>query len=109
MSDTNKKLAAGSFPVSTGTTTFYTVNTATGSYLFLKSILISNVGTADATYTILLNGDAFPLSATLTTTDKMIAIPFLDAVISAGGTIGGYYNSANATCKYYISGREIIP
>ena len=107
MGDINKKLAAGTFPVSTGTTTFYTVNAATDSYLFLKSILISNVGTGDATYTLTINDDEFPLSATLTIDDKMIAIPFLDAVISAGGTVGGYYNSANASVKYYVSGREI--
>ena len=108
MSDTNKKFAAGVFGVATATTTVYTVNTATGSYAFLKSVLIANNGTADATYTILLNGVEFPKSATLTTTDKMVAIPYLDVVLSAGSTIGGFYNSANATVNYYFSGREIV-
>ena len=107
MGDINKKLASGTFGVATGTTTVYTVNTASGSYLFLKSVLISNIGTADATYTILLNGNEFPMSATLTIDDKMIVIPYMDVVLSAGATLGGYYNSSNATVKYYFSGREI--
>lgn len=107
MGDTNKKLASGTFDVATGSTTLYTVNTASGSYLFLKSVLLSNVGTGAATYTVTINGDEFPKSATLTVFDKMIVIPFMDAVLSAGSTIGGFYNSAGATVKYYFSGREI--
>jgi hypothetical protein len=108
MSDTNKKFAAGTFDIATGTTTVYTVNTAAGSYAFLKSVLIANNGTGSCTYTILLNGSEFPKSATLTITDKMIAIPYLDVVLSAGSTIGGYYNSSNSTVNYYFSGREIV-
>jgi hypothetical protein len=105
MSDVSKRLASGTMEGATGSTTFFTVSAA--STIFLKSVLISNVGTADASYTLTLNGDEFPLSATLTISDKMIVIPYLDAVLSAGATIGGYCNTANASVKYYISGREI--
>jgi hypothetical protein len=106
MSDINKIFGHGTFDVATGSTTVYTVDAASGSYAFLKSVLISNVTTATVTYTILINGSEFPMSASLTTTDKMIAIPYLDVVLSAGATVGGYASGSD-TVKYYFSGREI--
>lgn len=106
MGDVNKGFGYGAFDVATGSTTVYTVDTATGSYAFLKSVQVSNITTGDVTYTILINGIEFPKSATLTIDDKMVALPFIDVVLSAGGTVGGYASGAD-TVNYFFSGREI--
>ena len=106
MADTIKNFGYGTFDVATGSTTVYTVDTASGSYALLKSVLISNVAASDVTYTILINGNEFPSSATLTLDDKMIIVPYMDVVLSAGATFGGYASASN-TVKYFFSGREI--
>jgi hypothetical protein len=106
MADTILGFGNGTFDVATGSTTVYTIDTASGSYAFLKSVVVSNVTTADVTYTVLINGNEYPMSASLTTTDKMIVIPYMDVVLSAGATIGGYASGAD-TVKYFFSGREI--
>src|SRR3990167_2080560 len=100
MSDTNKGLGNRTFDVATSSLTFFTANTATGTYCFVKSALFSNVTTGSVTFTFLLNGNEFPKSATITIDDKMLAIPYLDAVLSAGGTLGGYASGSD-TVKYF--------
>lgn len=101
MADLNKRLAKGT--MTTIQATAYTVPALTTTYV--KSLLVSNKTASDATFTFFIAGVEMPYQHTIKAND-MIAIPFLDAILSAAETID-VVASANTTINYVICGREV--
>ena len=99
MANTFKVLFRGA--AGTGSTTLYTVPAATTT--LLNNIVVANTASANATYSLSLNGVSMAASVPVPANDS--AVLDIKQVLNATHTIAGFASAS--TVNFHISGLEI--
>jgi hypothetical protein len=99
MANTFKVLHRGA--ADTSSQTLYTVPSATTT--LVNNVIVSNTASADATYTLALDGVDMATTVSVPANDS--AVLDIKQVLSASATIAGFASAS--TVNFHISGLEI--